>query len=94
MAKPVISEARRLQLGQRLARARVAQGLSQRQLGAEVGTSGQYVHLIEHGTLPGPAMLVRIARALSLPEAAILSQAGYDGVKVLERLERQAVAAG
>ena len=93
MAKPVIPEARRLQLGQRLARARAAQGLSQRQLGAEVGTSGQYVHLIEHGTLPGPAMLVRIARALGLPEAQILNQAGYDGVKVLERLERQAVAA-
>ena len=94
MAKPDISEARRLQLGQRLARARVAQGLSQRQLGAEVGASGQYVHRIEHGERPSPALLVRLARALSLPEAAILSQAGYDGAKVLERLERQAVAAG
>ena len=93
MAKPVIPEARRLQLGQRLARARAAQGLSQRQLGAELGSTGQYVHLIEHGTLPGPAMLVRIARALSLPEAAILSQAGYDGARVLERLERQTATA-
>ena len=94
MVRPVIPEARRVQLGQRIARARVAQGLSQRQLGAEVGASGQSVHRVEHGWRPSPALLVRLARALGLPEAAILSQAGYDGARVLERLERQAVAAG
>ena len=93
MTRPVIPAARRVQLGQRLARARMAQGLSQRQLGAEVGVSGQYVHRVEQGARPSPALLVRLARALGLPEEAILRQAGYDGAKLLERLERQAVTA-
>lgn len=80
-------EAVLLELGQRLARMRLSQGLTQEQLADAAGVSKRTVQRLEDGTPAQLANLIRYLRALGRLEAldALLPSDSPNPIDLLER---------
>jgi len=80
-------EALLLELGQRLARMRLSQGLTQEQLADAAGVSKRTVQRLEDGTPAQLANLIRYLRALGRLEArdALLPSDSPNPIDLLER---------
>lgn len=66
-------------LGELIKTHREARGLTTRQLGKLVGTTGSNISQIEKGTVarPSPDIVSRLAEVLSIPELVLLRAMGY-----------------
>jgi transcriptional regulator with XRE-family HTH domain len=83
-------------LGRRLKLARVAVGLTQRELAERAGVSQSIVAKIEAGRSkrPQPMILMQIAKALSLPEGLFLEKEKMKEQREAESLEKLLVESG
>jgi len=83
-------------LGRRLKFARIAAGFTQQALAEAAGVSQSLITKIEAGRSkrPRPEILIKLSKAISLPEDLFLEKDNLKEQKVNESLERMLVSSG